>query len=106
MNCELQSCKSDGILEVWNINQAMLLSKLDLKLNSKVNLQLSSICEYTNYYNFVSLQCSTLCCPTSCNMTIIGTESGELVVVSLTKPATPRLAYRMSLHTSPLRFIQ
>ena len=32
----MQSCKCDGVLEVWDINEASLVSKLDLNLNTKV----------------------------------------------------------------------
>ena len=32
----MQSCRCDGILEVWDISEALLVSKLNLNLNTKV----------------------------------------------------------------------
>lgn len=53
---------------------------------------------------YLFIQCTTLCCPTSCSMAIVGTESGVLEVVSLTDFTAPRLVQQMFLHRNPLKY--
>ncbi len=55
---------------------------------------------------YLHLQCTALACPLSCHMAAVGTASGDLCVLSLTDPTSPKMVAEMHIHHSPVRAIR
>ncbi|KAM7447734.1 Cilia- and flagella-associated protein 43 [Porites harrisoni] len=73
------SCKSDGLLQVWDIQTSSLVSKINL-----------------------DCQASCIQCSPSSSTVAIGTPTGHIYFVEITNVEKPRLIYRSHFHNGPV----